>query len=74
MKKLIFLMALIITMPLIAQEQRNTITVVGETQAAVEDNSYTILISLQPIYVYEGQGRSRSCFFGRSQSKITLIN
>ncbi|WP_225035444.1 SIMPL domain-containing protein [Winogradskyella sp. SM1960] len=55
MKKIIFLMALVFSVPLIAQEHRNTITVVGETQAALGNSSYTILISLQPIFVYEGQ-------------------
>jgi len=72
MKKLIFLMALIVTMPLIAQEQRNTITVVGETQAAIEDNSYTILISIQPIYVYEGQAEVEVASL--AESKQNYIN
>jgi len=56
MKKFIFLMAVLFAVSSIAQENRNTITVVGETETSVEDNSYTILISLQQILVYEGQG------------------
>ncbi|WP_299252411.1 SIMPL domain-containing protein [uncultured Lacinutrix sp.] len=56
MKKLIFLMAVLFSVSAIAQENRNTITVVGETETSVEDNSYTILVSLQQILVYEGQG------------------
>ncbi|WP_083478215.1 SIMPL domain-containing protein [Lacinutrix himadriensis] len=56
MKKFIFLMAVLFTVSSIAQENRNTITVVGETETSVEDSSYTILISLQQILVYEGQG------------------
>ncbi|WP_055437561.1 SIMPL domain-containing protein [Lacinutrix algicola] len=56
MKKLIFLLAVLFSVSAIAQEHRNTITVVGETETSVEDNSYTILISLQQILVYEGQG------------------
>lgn len=49
-------MAVLFTVSSIAQEHKNTITVVGETETSVEDNSYTILVSLQQILVYEGQG------------------
>ena len=56
MKKIIFLIAVLFSVSLIAQENRNTITVVGETETSVEDTSYTVLIALQPILVYEGQG------------------
>lgn len=49
-------MAVLFALPSIAQEHVNTITVVGETEKEVEDSSYTILISLQQIMVYEGQG------------------
>lgn len=55
MKKFIFLMALLFTVPLIAQEHKNTITVIGETDTKVDDQSYTILIAIQQILVYEGQ-------------------
>ncbi|REE24272.1 hypothetical protein DFQ09_10437 [Winogradskyella pacifica] len=56
MKKIIFLMALLFTVPLIAQEHKNTITVVGETETIVDDDSYIVLIGLQQVLVYEGQG------------------
>ena len=49
-------MAVLFSLSSIAQDNRNTITVVGETETAVEGSSYTILISLQQILVYEGQG------------------
>jgi uncharacterized protein YggE len=56
MKKIILLMVVLFTLSSIAQENRNIITVVGETEISVEDSSYTILVSLQQILVYEGQG------------------
>lgn len=56
MKKFIFLMALLFTVPLIAQEHKNTITVIGETQTKVDSDSYVVLIALQQVLVYEGQG------------------
>ncbi|WP_178984536.1 SIMPL domain-containing protein [Winogradskyella helgolandensis] len=56
MKKIIFLMALLFTVPLIAQDHKNTITVVGETETIVDDDSYIVLIALQQVLVYEGQG------------------
>ena len=49
-------MALLFTVPLIAQEHKNTITVVGETETIVDDDSYIVLIALQQVLVYEGQG------------------
>jgi len=49
-------MALLFTVPLIAQEHKNTITVVGETETIVDDDSYIVLIGLQQVLVYEGQG------------------
>ena len=55
MKKLILLIALVFTVPLIAQEHKNTITVIGETDNTINNQTYTILIALQQILVYEGQ-------------------
>ena len=49
-------MALLFAVPLIAQEHKNTITVVGETETIVDDDSYIVLIGLQQVLVYEGQG------------------
>ena len=49
-------MALLFTVPLIAQEHKSTITVVGETETIVDDDSYIVLIGLQQVLVYEGQG------------------
>ena len=43
-------------LPSIAQDNKNTISVIGETEKQVLDDSYTILITLQQIMVYEGQG------------------
>ncbi|MHA7944263.1 SIMPL domain-containing protein [Formosa sp. 3Alg 14/1] len=56
MKKIIYLMLLLITVPSMAQNSKNTITVIGETEKHVTDDSYTILIALQQVMVYEGQG------------------
>jgi len=55
MKKFILLIALVFTAPLVAQENHNTITVIGETDTKVDDQNYTILIAIQQIMVYEGQ-------------------
>ena len=56
MKKLIYLVVLLFTIPLISQECNHSIVVIGETKKTVVDDSYNILISLQQIMVYEGQG------------------
>lgn len=55
MKKIICLIALLVALPSIAQENKNTIVVVGETEKVVVDDSYTLVIALQQILVYEGQ-------------------
>jgi len=56
MKKIICLLGLVFTIPVISQECNNVISVVGETQKTVQDDNYNILINLQQIMVYEGQG------------------
>ncbi|WP_158847783.1 SIMPL domain-containing protein [Algibacter sp. L1A34] len=56
MRKFIYLIVLFFTIPVISQESKNTIVVIGETKKTVLDDSYTILIALQQIMVYEGQG------------------
>ena len=56
MKNIIYLVVLMFALPAFAQDSNNTITVVGETQKQVLDDSYIILITLQQIMVYEGQG------------------
>ncbi|MEL0652661.1 SIMPL domain-containing protein [Algibacter sp. TI.3.09] len=55
MKKLIYLVALFCTIPLISQEQSNTISVIGETEKTIIDQNYTVIIALQQIMVYDGQ-------------------
>lgn len=55
MKKLIYLVALFFTIPLISQEQSNTISVIGETEKTITDENYTVIIALQQIMVYDGQ-------------------
>ena len=55
MKKLIYLIALFFTIPLISQEQSNTISVIGETEKTITDENYTVIIALQQIMVYDGQ-------------------
>lgn len=54
MKKIICLIALLLALPSIAQERKNTIVVVGETEKVVVDDTYTIIIGLQQVLVYEG--------------------
>ncbi|MEE9364770.1 MAG: hypothetical protein V3U92_19390 [Cellulophaga sp.] len=49
MKKFIYLMLLVFTIPLVAQESEKTITVVGETEKTVIGNKYSIIISLKQI-------------------------
>jgi uncharacterized protein YggE len=56
MKKLICLLGLLCTITVISQECNNVISVVGETQKTVQEDNYNILITLQQIMVYEGQG------------------
>jgi uncharacterized protein YggE len=56
MKRIIFLMVVLFALPSIAQEHVNTITVTGETEKIVEESGYTILVALQQILVFEGQG------------------
>ena len=55
MKKLIYLVALFFTIPLVSQEQNNTIEVLGETEKRIADQNYTVIIALQQIMVYDGQ-------------------
>lgn len=56
MKKIICLLGLLFTIPLISQECNHVISVVGQTPKTVQDDGYSILITLQQIMVYEGQG------------------
>ncbi|NRS89843.1 hypothetical protein HNQ02_002777 [Flavobacterium sp. 7E] len=55
MKKIVCLIALLVALPSIAQENKSTIEVVGETEKVVGDDSYTLVIALQQILAYEGQ-------------------
>ncbi|WP_159023946.1 SIMPL domain-containing protein [Formosa sp. L2A11] len=55
MKKIIYLLVLLFALPSIAQESKNTIEVIGEAEKVISDDSYTILIALQQVMVYEGQ-------------------
>ncbi|MFB9052149.1 SIMPL domain-containing protein [Formosa undariae] len=56
MKNIIYLMVLMFALPSIAQDNKNTISVIGETEKQALDDSYIILITLQQVMVYEGQG------------------
>ena len=55
MKKIIYLIVLLFVITSHAQESKNTIVVIGESEKIVLDDNYTILIALQQIMVYEGQ-------------------
>lgn len=55
MRKVIFLLALLFAIPAISQENKNTIVVFGETEKTVVEDSYTVLIALQQVLVYDGQ-------------------
>ena len=55
MKKVIFFLSLLLAMPGMAQDNKNTIVVYGEAEKTVLDDSYTVLIALQQILVYDGQ-------------------
>ncbi|MDN3666416.1 SIMPL domain-containing protein [Algibacter miyuki] len=55
MKKFILFAALLFTLPFIAQEHKNTITVIGETKKTVQESGYTVLIGLQQVIYHGGQ-------------------
>jgi len=55
MKKLIYLVALFFTIPLISQEKSNIIAVVGETEKEIIYQNYTVIIGLQQVMLYDGQ-------------------
>jgi len=56
MKTIIYAFIILFALPSMSQNSKNTITVIGETEKHITEDSYTILISLQQVMVYEGQG------------------
>ena len=54
MKKLIYIIALLLAIIANSQEKENTITVIGETDKNLVDENYVVLIALQQVLVYEG--------------------
>ncbi|WP_299780700.1 SIMPL domain-containing protein [uncultured Formosa sp.] len=56
MRTIIYALILFISLPTFAQDNKNTIVVMGEVEKEVLAESYTIIITLQDVTVYEGQG------------------
>ncbi|WP_405369274.1 SIMPL domain-containing protein [Nonlabens sp. Asnod2-A12] len=54
MKKLLYIIALLLAIIANSQEKENTITVIGETDKNLVDENYVVLIALQQVLVYEG--------------------